>query len=143
MIRTTSVLTRVQTAPDDVVLFQYTGGTTGVAKAAMLTNRNMVSNVAMVDAWFVKIKHGREKLLAAIPFFHVYGMTVAMLYSLVSGNELIIVPDPRNTQHILEIIQRERVSIYPGIPAMYVGINNHPKGVSQVSWFRIETICPR
>lgn len=127
LIRTTSTLTRVQTAPDDVVLFQYTGGTTGVAKAAMLTNRNMVSNVAMVDAWFVKIKHGREKLLAAIPFFHVYGMTVAMLYSLVSGNELIIVPDPRNTQHILEIIQRERVSIYPGIPAMYVGINNHPK----------------
>ena len=127
LVQTTTALTPVQTAPDDVALFQYTGGTTGLAKAAMLTNRNLVSNVAQVNAWFVKAEHGKEKVLAAIPFFHVYGMTVAMLYALVSGAEMIIVPDPRNTEHVLKIIDHERVSIYPGIPAMYIGINNHPK----------------
>lgn len=120
-------LSPVMSAPDDVALFQYTGGTTGVAKAAMLTNRNLVSNVTQVNAWFVKAEHGKEKVLAAIPFFHVYGMTVAMLYALISGAEMIIVPDPRNTEHVLKIIDHERVSIYPGIPAMYIGINNHPK----------------
>lgn len=127
LVHTTNTRTPVQTAPDDVALFQYTGGTTGVAKAAMLTNRNLVSNVHQVNAWFAKATPGQEKVLAAIPFFHVYGMTVAMLYALVSGAEMIIVPDPRNTEHILQIIQREQVSIYPGIPAMYIGINHHPK----------------
>lgn len=127
LVQSSAPFTPVLTTPDDVALFQYTGGTTGLAKAAMLTNRNMVSNALMVDAWFVKLNHSQERLLAAIPFFHVYGMTVAMLYALISGNKLLIVPDPRNTTHILEIIQREKVSIYPGIPAMYVGINNHPK----------------
>lgn len=127
LVNSTGSITQVTAQPDDVALFQYTGGTTGLAKAAMLTNRNLVSNVTQVNAWFAKAQHGREKVLAAIPFFHVYGMTVAMLYALVSGAEMIIVPDPRNTEHVLQIIDREKVSIYPGIPAMYVGINNHPK----------------
>ena len=127
LVNSTGAIPRIAAQPDDVALFQYTGGTTGLAKAAMLTNRNLVSNVTQVNAWFAKAKHGEEKVLAAIPFFHVYGMTVAMLYALVSGAEMIIVPDPRNTEHVLQIIDREKVSIYPGIPAMYVGINNHPK----------------
>lgn len=127
LVHTASALAPVETVSADVALFQYTGGTTGVAKAAMLTNRNLVSNVLQVNAWFAKATHGHEKVLAAIPFFHVYGMTVAMLYALVSGAEMIIVPDPRNTEHILQIIEREKVSIYPGIPAMYIGINHHPK----------------
>lgn len=127
LMQTTAPLSPVESAPDDVVLFQYTGGTTGVAKAAMLTNRNLVSNVTQVNAWFAKAEPGKEKVLAAIPFFHVYGMTVAMLYALISGAEMIIVPDPRNTEHILQIIEREQASIYPGIPAMYIGINHHSK----------------
>ena len=97
VMATTTPLTPVETAPDDVVLFQYTGGTTGLAKAAMLTNANLVSNVAQMDAWFAKSEPGKEVLLAAIPFFHVYGMTVAMLYGLDVGAILVIVPDPRNT----------------------------------------------
>ena len=138
LVRTSSALTHIPTTPDDVVLFQYTGGTTGLAKAAMLTNRNLFSNVLQVNAWFAKATPGHEKVLAAIPFFHVYGMTVAMLYALVSGAEMIIVPDPRNTEHILQIIERENVSIYPGIPAMYIGINNHPK-VKQYNLRSIKT----
>ena len=128
LIRTQGAVARVASAPDDVALLQYTGGTTGVAKAAMLTNRNLISNVMQYNAWFVNAAEpGRETVLAAIPFFHVYGMTVAMLCTLYIGAKLIVIPDPRNTEHVLQIIDREKVTIYPGIPAMYIGINNHPK----------------
>jgi long-chain acyl-CoA synthetase len=119
--------TPTPTAPDDVVLFQYSGGTTGTPKAAMLTHRNLVSNAAQMQAWFVAAEAGKEKVLGALPFFHVYGMTVAMLFALSTGAELIITPDPRNINLILEIIHNERVTLYPGVPAMYVGLINHPK----------------
>jgi long-chain acyl-CoA synthetase len=114
-------------APDDVVLFQYSSGTTGVPKAAMLTHRNLVSNVAQMEAWFATAEAGKEKVLGALPFFHVYGMTVAMLFGLAIGAELIVTPDPRNVALILDIIQNEGVTLYPGVPAMYVSIINHPK----------------
>ena len=127
LVNSTAPLAPVETAPDDVVLFQYTGGTTGLAKAAMLTNANLISNVAQIDTWFAHSEPGKEVMLASIPFFHVYGMTVAMLYGLEVGARLVIVPDPRNTTHILDIIQKEKVTLYPGIPTMYVAIINHPK----------------
>ncbi|NCC34920.1 MAG: long-chain fatty acid--CoA ligase, partial [Chloroflexia bacterium] len=71
---------KVKIDPDEVALFQYTGGTTGLPKAAMLSHKNLIANVTQVDAWVVDGQPGGEKLLAAIPFFHVYGMTTAMLY---------------------------------------------------------------
>ncbi len=117
----------IQVSPDDVSLFQYTGGTTGVPKAAMLTHKNLVSNVRMLEAWLTDLAYGKEKTLGAIPFFHVYGMTVAMLLTLTSGSELIVTPDPRQTELILEIIHREKVTLYPGIPTMYTAIVNHPR----------------
>jgi len=113
--------------PDDIALFQYSGGTTGVPKAAMLTQHNLVSNVQQMIAWFASAEYGKEKILCALPFFHVYGMTVGMLLGLAIGAELVIVPDPRNTSHILEVIHHEHISLYPGVPGMYVGIINHPK----------------
>ncbi len=116
----------VDLAPDDVVLFQYTGGTTGVPKAAMLTHHNLVANATQMDAWFAKVEYGKEKVLFALPAFHVYGMTVAMLFAAVTGSELVQVPDPRQTEHILDVIQHERITLYPGVPAMYIGIINHP-----------------
>ncbi len=127
LLRSSAPTPQIKTDPNDVVLFQYTGGTTGLAKAAMLTNRNLVSNAHQVIAWFVTIRPGQEKVLAAIPFFHVYGMTVAMLFALKCGAEMVIMPDPRNIEMVLEVIQREQITIYPGVPAMYVAINNHSK----------------
>ncbi|MCB0112722.1 MAG: AMP-binding protein, partial [Caldilineaceae bacterium] len=118
---------QINVTPDDVVLFQYTGGTTGTPKAAMLTHRNLVCNVLQMDAWLTTLEPGKEKTLAALPSFHVYGMTVAMLLTIYAGSELIVIPDPRQTEHILEIIHREKVSLYPGIPTMYTAIINHPK----------------
>lgn len=118
---------RAPVAADDVALLQYSGGTTGYPKGAMLTHRNLVNNTAQMQAWFVTAEAGKEKVLGALPFFHVYGMTVAMLFALSTGAELIITPDPRNINLVLDIIQNERVSLYPGVPAMYVAIINHPK----------------
>lgn len=117
----------ISAKPETVVLFQYTGGTTGVPKAAMLTHKNLVTNVQQMDAWFVDLRPGQEKTLGAIPFFHVYGMTVAMLFTLASGSELIVIPNPRETEHVMQIISKERVTLYPGIPTMYNAIINHPK----------------
>ncbi|MCB0210558.1 MAG: long-chain fatty acid--CoA ligase [Anaerolineae bacterium] len=127
LLKTTTPPPQFESAPDDVVLFQYSGGTTGLARAAMLTNANLVSNVLQCAAWFHRAETGCEKMLCAIPFFHVYGMTVGMLYSLYSGAEQLVVPDPRNTDLVLEIIQRERITLYPAVPALYVALNHHPK----------------
>ncbi len=117
----------VDVSPDDVMLFQYTGGTTGVPKAAMLTHRNLVANAIQMDAWFTKVDYGKEKVLFALPAFHVYGMTVAMLFCMKSAGQLVQVPDPRQTEHILNVVQNEGITLYPGVPAMYIGIINNAK----------------
>jgi long-chain acyl-CoA synthetase len=113
--------------PDDVALFQYTGGTTGLPKAAMLTHRNLVCNTLQVGSWLTDGKIGAEKMMAAIPFFHVYGMTVCMIFSVYMGAEMVIVPNPRPIDNVMNIIQKERCTLFPGVPAMYIGIVNHPK----------------
>lgn len=111
--------------PDDVALFQYTGGTTGLPKAAMLSHKNLIANVTQVNAWVVDGQPGHEKILAAIPFFHVYGMTTAMLYGARLGAEMVTVPNPRPIDNVMRIIAHERCTIFPGVPAMYIGIINH------------------
>jgi long-chain acyl-CoA synthetase len=116
---------QVALAPDDVALFQYTGGTTGTPKAAMLTHRNLVANTLQLDAWFAKSRAGEEKFVSAVPFFHVYGMTVAMLLPIYLGAEMLIVPNPRPIDNLMKIIARERATIFPGVPAMYIAIVNH------------------
>ncbi len=112
--------------PDDVALFQYTGGTTGTPKAAMLTHRNLLANVRQTLAWNSSIDPSGAKMMAAIPFFHVYGMTVCMLYGVALGAELVIVPNPRPIENVMRIMQHERCTLFPGVPAMYIGIINHP-----------------
>ncbi|MEM8532891.1 MAG: long-chain fatty acid--CoA ligase [Chloroflexota bacterium] len=118
---------RVDIHPDDTALFQYTGGTTGLPKAATLTHRNLVANTIQVSSWLTDGKPGQEKVMAAIPFFHVYGMTVCMIYGLYMGAELVIVPNPRPIDNVMSIIQHERATVFPGVPAMYIGIVNHPE----------------
>ena len=115
----------VAISPEDVALFQYTGGTTGLPKAAMLTHRNLISNVTMVDAWVTEGRPGGETIMAAIPFFHVYGMTTALLYGVRLGARIVTVPNPRPISTVMEIIAKERCTIFPGVPAMYIGIINH------------------
>ena len=111
---------------DDVALLQYTGGTTGVPKGAMLTHRNLVANAEQCRSWMVGLQEGREITMAAIPFFHVYGMTVAMNLSMLIGATLVLVPNARDIKMVLDEISRTRATIFPGVPTLYNAINNHP-----------------
>ncbi|MGO0060041.1 AMP-binding protein [Brevibacillus fluminis] len=109
----------------DLALLQYTGGTTGVAKGVMLTHRNLVVNTVQCQACLYKMEQGKEKILTALPLFHVFGMTAAMNYGISIGAEIILVPkfDPGQ---ILRLIDKLRPSMFPGAPTMFIGLLNHP-----------------
>jgi long-chain acyl-CoA synthetase len=110
----------------DVALLQYTGGTTGTPKGAMLTHDNLVVNTLQLNAWFVKAERGKEVVMAAIPFFHVYGMTVCMIFGLYTGAEVVMVPRPRPVDVVMKVIQKTGASLFPGVPTLYTAINHHP-----------------
>ncbi len=112
---------------EDVALLQYTGGTTGTPKAAMLTHRNLASNAHQMIAWFTPLEHGKERFLGALPFFHVYGMTVSILAATLAASEIVMLPDPRDLNLVMQIMHNEKISIFPGVPAMYSAIINHPR----------------
>jgi len=112
-------------ALDDVAVLQYTGGTTGTPKGAMLTHRNLVAN-AMQTALWVPDRGMPDRVLVAVPLFHVYGLTV-LLSATFRGNEVILHPDPREIGVILKLIQKARPTIFPGVPTMYIAILRHPK----------------
>ena len=111
---------------EDLALLQYTGGTTGLAKGVMLTHKNIVANTIQCRYWMHKMKEGEERTLAALPFFHVYGMTVSMNLTLLTGNTLHIVPK-FDVKQVLKIIHDKKITIFPGAPTMYIGIINHPE----------------
>jgi long-chain acyl-CoA synthetase len=116
----------VDVRPDDPALLQYTGGTTGIAKGAVLTHRSLVANALQTGAWLVKEKEGKEIFLGAVPFFHVYGMTVVMNLCISLGDMMVLLPHFR-VKEALEAIAKYRPTIFPGVPTMYVAINHYPK----------------
>ncbi len=120
----TPVITDI--SPVDTAILQYTGGTTGTPKGAILTHRNLVVNAVQNSAWLTRKKEGAERVLAVIPFFHVYGMTTAMNLGVLIGAELILLPK-FHTKEVLEVINKYRPTIFPGIQAMYLAIGNYPK----------------
>lgn len=111
---------------EDLALLQYTGGTTGPAKGVMLTHYNLVSNTSQCVQWMYKLKKGEERMLAALPFFHVYGMTVVMNLSIMHHSKMVILPkfDPLD---VLKTIQNHKITLFPGAPTMYIALLNHPK----------------
>jgi long-chain acyl-CoA synthetase len=110
----------------DVAVFQYTGGTTGRPKAAMLTHRNLVANAVQCRAWFGIQPPGTGRVLVSIPLFHIYGLTVGMTFPLAEGSTLILQTRPE-VDEILRLISRYRPTEFPGVPALYQAINDHPR----------------
>nr|WP_277873218.1 AMP-binding protein [Mesobacillus foraminis] len=110
---------------DDLALLQYTGGTTGFPKGVMLTHHNLVANTSMCEAWLYKCKRGEETILGILPFFHVYGMTTVLVLSVMQGQKMVLLPkfDVKTT---LKTIQKQRPSLFPGAPTIYIGLLNHP-----------------
>ncbi len=115
-----------EVSPGDTALLQYTGGTTGVPKGAVLTHRNMVVNAVQSRAWLTLHNEGESIILGAIPFFHVYGMTTAMNLGILIGAEILLLPK-FHTKEVLRFIHKYRPDIFPGIQAMYLAIGNYPK----------------
>ncbi|MGB9870619.1 MAG: long-chain-fatty-acid--CoA ligase [Anaerolineae bacterium] len=112
---------------EDVAIFQYTGGTTGVPKGAMATHFNLVANALQIKSWLPGAKDTELTVLTALPLFHVYGMVAAMCFALAAADTQIIIPNPRDIDDILETINQYKPSIFPGVPTMYNAINHHPK----------------
>ncbi|MGI1804222.1 AMP-binding protein [Exiguobacterium sp. TDN 0502] len=112
---------------EDVAVLQYTGGTTGAPKGVMLTHFNLSANVEQIDKWFYKYERGDgRKLLAVVPYFHVYGMTCNLNFGIFNAYEQIIVPK-FDIEQVLKTIHKEKPNLFPGAPTMYVGLLNHPK----------------
>ena len=112
-------------APEEIAIFMYTGGTTGVLKGAVLTHRNVVANVLQTREWMRDLHHGNQKILSALPFFHSYGMTTCLHLFVASRSTAVLVPR-FDVKQVLKTIQKEQITIFPGVPTMYVAINNFP-----------------
>jgi long-chain acyl-CoA synthetase len=106
----------------DVAGLIYTGGTTGLSKGAMLTHHNLVSNVIQEAAWFPDLKDGAEGVMSIIPFFHSYGMTVAMNLGIYKAGKLVLMPR-FELEPTLKVIQKEKPTLFPGVPRLYIAIN--------------------
>lgn len=115
----------VEVKAADRALFLYTGGTTGVSKGAILQHRNLVANMYQVQAWCADFEAGKEVALGILPFFHSYGLTTVLNLGLISGAKLILVPR-FVLKDILKKIHRYKPTLLPGVPTIYVAINNAP-----------------
>ena len=109
---------------DDVAMYQYTGGTTGVSKGVMLTHGNLSKQVQQVGAWFPAFD-SNEIMLGALPFFHVFGLTTAMNLAIYLGWGDILVPKPQ-PEPLIQAIRKFKPTFVPLVPTMYIGILNHP-----------------
>jgi long-chain acyl-CoA synthetase len=114
-------------AAADLALLQYTGGTTGLAKGVMLSHANLSANVEQVRAWFPDADPGHEVMMAVLPFFHVYGLTVCLLLGVRLRATLVLLPR-FDLAAVVASIDRHRPTLFPGVPTMYVAINNAVSG---------------
>ena len=112
--------------PGDLALLQYTGGTTGLSKGAMLTHANIETNARQCAAWFPIVREGEEVLLGCLPYFHVFGMTVSMTWPIMVGMHIVLAPNPRDIPDLINSITKQKVTIFPAVPALYVAINEYP-----------------
>ncbi|MDV6378136.1 long-chain-fatty-acid--CoA ligase [Sporosarcina sp. GW1-11] len=109
----------------DIALLQYTGGTTGPPKGVELTHANLISNTEMCSAWLYRTEDGKETIMGVLPFFHVYGMTTVLIFAVMKGHRMVLIPkfDFKTT---LKEIDKQKPTLFPGAPTIYIGLLNHP-----------------
>jgi long-chain acyl-CoA synthetase len=122
----------------DIVVLQYSGGTTGLPKAAMLTHYNMISVQAMGRANWPFIEEGRETVMAYMGFFHIYGQVVSMLMNLLQGNTIVLYTTP-DVDEILSDMERYQASVFTGVPMLFEGLKEYDK-TNRVDWKRLKLI---
>ena len=129
----------VKVSGDDTAVLLYTGGTTGLSKGAQLTHKSILANAYMVSDW-VGGKEAQDSTLTALPLYHSYAMTMCMNSSIPGAGTMILVPDPRDLNEVLKTIDKHHPVFYPGVPAMYVSILNHPN-VHKYNLSSIKVCC--
>lgn len=116
----------VDIKPGDASTLIYTSGTTGKPKGAQHTHSSQVFNSCLLNIW-AKSRRGEDIMLAAMPFFHIYGLAIILNTSIAGGFTTVLIPNPRDMKHVLMSIEKHRITYYLGVPAMFVGFNNHPE----------------
>jgi len=113
--------------PDnDIAVLQYTGGTTGVPKGAMLTHSNLSINIQQVDLWEGSVQKGTDRIMSILPFFHVFAMTTILNRGIANAAQLILVPR-FDVDMVLKLIRKTKPTIMPGVPTLFNALRNHPK----------------
>jgi long-chain acyl-CoA synthetase len=135
---TTVDLPRVEVDPEeDIAVLQYTGGTTGVPKAAMLTHRNIFANTIQTELWHHRsTERGRDRFLMVIPYFHIYGLTVGMMRGVWQGARQILIPK-YDVEAVLTAIRDHQPTYFPAVPTIYVSLLNHPR----LREFNVDRLC--
>ena len=116
-----------QNTPEDVIIHQYTGGTTGVSKGAMLTNRNILANVIQIREWMkTKLTEGEETVLSPLPMYHIFAFTVNGLSMLGYGAKTVLVTNPRDTSSVIKEFNQHKISLMTGLNTLFNGLMNNP-----------------
>ena len=124
--------------PDDIAVLQYTGGTTGVAKGAVLLHRNLVANVIQSEAWYQpalkKVPKGEQIVtICALPLYHIFGFTANMMLSMRMGGANILIPNPRDLDAVLKELSKQRFHSFPAVNTLFNALANHPN-FGSVNW---------
>ncbi len=124
--------------PDDVALLQYTGGTTGVSKGAVLLHRNVIANVLQSEAWnqpaMNKVPAGEQPTsVCALPLYHIFAFTVNMMLSMRTGGKTILIPNPRDLAGVLKELSKHTFHSFPAVNTLFNGLANHPD-FNTVNW---------
>jgi long-chain acyl-CoA synthetase len=125
-------------APEDVAFIQYTGGTTGVAKGAVLTHRNLIANTLQVEAWQQPMidrepQVDRLRIVAALPLYHIFALTVCYLAAIRMGSVSLLIPNPRDLPSLIKEVRSYKMNSFPGVNTLYNALLNHPD-FGQVDW---------
>ncbi|MEA2934065.1 MAG: long-chain acyl-CoA synthetase, partial [Variibacter sp.] len=117
--------------PDDIAFLQYTGGTTGVAKGAMLLHRNVVANTLQVDAWLQPLlgkepKVDRLTIVTALPLYHIFALTACFLLGVRTGSFCLLIPNPRDLPNLIKELKKYKVNSFPAVNTLYNGLLHHP-----------------
>jgi long-chain acyl-CoA synthetase len=116
---------------DDVAVLQYTGGTTGVSKGAVLLHRNVIANTLQSEAWYApamaKVPADQQPTtVCALPLYHVFAFTVGMMLSMRTGGKLILIPNPRDIPGVLKELSKHTIHSFPAVNTLFNGLANHP-----------------
>lgn len=139
---TRGALKKVSIKPDDVAVLQYTGGTTGVSKGAVLLHRNVVANVLQSEAWnqpVMQLVPANEQptSVCALPLYHIFAFTVGMMLSMRTGGKLILIPNPRDLPAVLKELSKHTIHSFPAVNTLFNGLANHPD-FNRVDWSHLK-----